>query len=380
MSPYETPETLVRQVLEVEPSAADREIVWESIVERLVDPPSRRRVPAMKRLTRLAVPALAALVATLAAIALLPAGDERGRSSAPAPATASAAEVLTATARSAHSALPAVGPGEYLFARTSLTITGEGPVSVDTRSWTATDGSARIVDVERARRRVRDAKGKLVEKWQTETTVTTYHAGSARGVVAENGVERPTLPPELSPNWRYVVPGDEVTRLPPDRDALLASLRARAGRAAELYGRPRPEGYYPRVDRTYELAGPDMLVVETATALLVEAPLNPAQRTAMLSMLADAANWYRPGTSAEPIEIRNLGQTEDALGRDGIALKFTMEVTSDEIAGASSQIFDLVLDPQDGRLLEIRSYEHGPGADPVLRTVASQRVVDSMDG
>jgi hypothetical protein len=187
-------------------------------------------------------------------------------------------------------------------------------------------------------------------------------------------------PPQLSPNWRYVVPGDEVVSLPAERDALLASLRARAERAAHVYQRPRPEGYYPRVDRTYELSGPDLLVVETATDLLVEAPLSPGQRAALLSLLADAPDWYQPGTSAKPIQIRNLGATKDALGREGIAVKFTIELTSAETRGASPGTFDLVLDPEAGRLLETRSYEHGPEAEPVPLTVVAQRVVDSIDG
>jgi hypothetical protein len=116
-------------------------------------------------------------------------------------------------------------------------------------------------------------------------------------------------------------------------------------------------------------------VVETATDLLVEAPLRPAQRAALLSLLADAPGWYRPGSSAEPIRIRNLGPTTDARRRDGIAVRFTIELTGAETRGASEGTFDLVLDPEAGRLLEIRSYEHGADAEPVLRTVVSQRVV-----
>jgi hypothetical protein len=402
MNQHRTPETLVKETLDVEPAATDRTAVWQSIVERLGEheAPARRptleRVRRHLRLTRFAAVGLAALAATLAAVALLPAGDERDGSHAPLLATASAAEVLNATAMSARSALPAAGPGEYLFTRASSAIGGEGASTVGIESWTATDGSARIVEHERSSRPGRRVRGRCVKPMRSngraqrctrnisQVTTTSYRSGSVIGVITANGIERRMPPPQLSPNWRYVVSGDEVVRLPAKRDALLASLRARAERAARVYERPRPKGYYPRVDRTYELAGRDLLVVETATDLLVEAPLSPGQRAAMLSMLADAPDWYQPGASAEPIQIRNLGPTKDALGRNGIALKFTIELTSDETGdetrGASPGTFDLVLDPKAGRLLETRSYEHGIEAAPVLLTVAAQRVVDAIDG
>jgi hypothetical protein len=385
MNQRRMPETLVKEAFEVEPSGAEREAVWQAILERLDgrEAPGRtrdrQRFGRDLRLPRLAAVGLVALAAAFAAVALLPAGDERGGSTNPVLTTASAAEVLNTTANSARSALPAAGPGEYLFTRVSRVIRGEGAGSVDTRSWTATDGSARIVDRERMSRPVRGPGGDIVRKWRTETVVTSYRPGSEIGRVAENGVIQRTLPPQLSPNWRYVVPGDEVAGLPAERDALLASLRAGADRAARAYQQPRPPGYYPRVDRTYELSGRDLLVLETAIRLLVEAPLSPSQRAAMLALLADAADWYEPGTSLKPIEIRNLGPTKDALGRDGIALRFTIELTSDETRGASEGTSELVLDPEAGRLLETRSYEHGPDAEPVLLTIVAQRVVDSID-
>jgi hypothetical protein len=226
---------------------------------------------------------------------------------------------------------------------------------------------------------VRGPGGDTVRKWRTETAITSYRPGSAIGLVIENGLKRRTPPPQLSPNWRYVVPGDAVVRLPAERDALLAALRAGAERAARAYERPRPQGYHPRVDRTYQLWGRDLLVINTAIALLVEAPLSRGQRAALLSLLAHTPDWYQPGTSAEPIRIRNLGPTKDALGREGIALKFALELTAGEARDASPGTFELVLDPEAGRLLETRSYEHGADAEPVLLTLVAQRVVDSID-
>jgi hypothetical protein len=167
-----------------------------------------------------------------------------------------------------------------------------------------------------------------------------------------------------------VVPGDELVRLPTERDPLLAALRAGAERAAaEHRKRPNRHRKFGGRDLTLpniELYGIDLLVLGTVEDMLVDAPLNPDQRAAMLSLLADAPDWYRPGSGAEPLQIRRLGPTKDARGRDGTAV---------QIGGA-----DLVLDVDAGRLLEIRWYEHGRDADPITLTVEEQRVVDSPAG
>lgn len=375
MSQDRSLETLVGEICAAEPSESERAAIWRSVVEQLTEDQAAHRTPSLKltgrwlqarsevRVARLAALAAGAIALALAVIALLPTGDRSGGSKA----TASAAKVLNATAMSAGSLLPAVKPGEYAYAR--VRHSGEGAKTTHTESWAAIDGTARIVARERS----------------SEIYTETYRAGSTRGLVIEDGVERPMPPPQLAPNSRYVVPGGEVVQLPTKRRALLASLRAGAERAARLYARPRPKGYFPRVDRTYELAGRDLLVVETATSLLVGAPLSPRQRAAMLSLLADAPHWYRPGASTKPIEIRNLGRTEDALGRSGIAIRFTIELNQeeagrDERLGAMQGTFDLVLDPQRGRVLEDRSYEHGLNKEPEVATVEEQRVVDSIKG
>jgi len=319
--------------------------------------------------------ALAALAVSLPAIVISMSGesgrplpaDFGGEPQAPASATEAAA-VLTATAAGARSALPPVGPGEYMLTRTLKTIRGEGAAEVEARSWTASDGSALVIERGRYLRECpsfSQSPPGCTPGWVSETTTTRFRAGGDPGEVTLNGAER-RFPPQLTPNWRYVVPGDEVARLPAGSAELLASLRAGADRAVRLYERPRPEGYHPRVDRRYDLLGHDLLVVETATDLLFEAPLGPHQRAALLSLLADAPNWYRPGTGAEPLQVRNLGATTDALGRAGTAVRF----------GG----FDLVLDPEAGRLLELRAYEHGMDAEPIRLTLESQRVVDSAGG
>ena len=373
-------ETLVGEICAAEPSESERAAIWQSVVEQLTDDQAAQRTRSLKptrrwlqarrevQVARLAALAAGAIAVTLAVIALLPTADRSGGSKA----TASAAEVLNATAISAGSLWPVVDPGEYAYARVRHSVQGEGAMTAYTESWTAIDGSARIV--------AREGSGSA-----SDVFTESYRAGSTRGSVIEDGVKRRMPPPQLRPDWRYVVSGDEVVRLPTKRRALLASLRAGAERAARLYARPRPKGYYPRVDRTYELSGRDLLVVETATSLLVQAPLSPRQRAAMLSLLAHAPDWYRPGASTKPIEIRNLGRTEDALGRSGIALRFTIELNReeagrDERRGAMQGTFDLVLHPQGGRVLEERSYEHGLDKEPVVLTVEEQRVVDSIKG
>ena len=79
------------------------------------------------------------LAVILAAGALLPMADKAG-GPVPTASSAEAAAILNATATSTRSALPAVRPGEYMFARTSLTGPGMGAATVVTKSWTATDG------------------------------------------------------------------------------------------------------------------------------------------------------------------------------------------------------------------------------------------------
>ena len=368
-------EPLVGEICAAEPSESERVAIWQSVVEQLTEDQAAHGTPSLKLTRRwlqarseVRVARLAALAAgAIAVIALLPPGDRSGGSKA----IASAAEVLNATAMSAGALLPAVKPGEYAYAR--VRNSGEGAMTGYTESWTAIDGSARIVE--------REGSGGASKVLFTDI----YRAGSTRGSVIKDGVERPMPPPQLVPGWRDVVAGDDVVRLPTERPALLASLRAGAERAARLYARPRPKGYFPRVDRTYELSGRDLIVVETATSLLIVAPLSPRQRAAILSLLADAPDWYRPGASTKPIEIRNLGRTKDALGRSGIALRFTIELNQeeaglDERLGAMQGTFDLVLDPQGGRVLEERSYEHGLNKEPEAATVEEQRVVDSIKG
>ena len=176
--------------------------------------------------------------------------------------------------------------------------------------------------------------------------------------------------PEPFSAWRAVVSSDEVVRLPVERDTLLASLRAGAERAAAEH-RKRPDPHRTLGGRdvrllNIKLYGLDLLVVDTVTRMLVDAPLNPDQRAALLSLLADTPAWYRPGSSSEPLQIRNLGPTKDALGRDGTAVQTVAA--------------DLVLDVDGGRLLEVRYYEHGRDAAPITLTVEAQRVVDSTSG
>jgi hypothetical protein len=438
------PSPLVRETVEVGPAAADRATVWESVVERLGDyePPGRRpplESPrrGLRDLRRLHQPrsegvglaeavALAVLAVSPAAtvLPLLPRGDEPvhpqaaepGRELLPPASAHEAAAVLNATATRARSALPTVGLGDYLFTRSVQTVPGEGAISVDIDSWTATDGSARMVSrehlpvvVERvsaaggavklagdlfparpsdeddaiepgARLEIEEMRGAtaVVSETSREPEVTTerYEAGSAVRLITVNGVEQRVLPPQLSPDWRYVVPGDDVVSLPVERDALLASLREGAEHAVRLYQRPRPKGYYPRVDRRYELLGHDLLVVKTATALLIEAPISPDQRAALMSLLADVADWYQPGASAEPIQIR-LGRTKDALGRSGTEVVATQLTDGARVEGV---LFDLVLDPGGGQVLEVRYHEHDPPAEPIRLTVVAQRVVDSING
>jgi hypothetical protein len=218
-----------------------------------------------------------------------------------------------------------------------------------------------------------------------ETSTTRYGAGSDIALDAQDGVTTRRTP-QLG-SWRAVVPGYDVVRLPTDRGAMLSTLRAGVDRAvrrlraiAERPPREQPghvRTYYPVLDQV-ELTGRDLFVVETATQLLIAAPLSPDQRATLFSLLADIPDWYQPGTSAKPVQIQSLGPTEDALGRTGITVRIATEPTRDEVTRAGGWLVDFVLDRDAGRVLETRSYEHGPNADPVRETVEEQRVVDTM--
>ena len=392
MNRHRTPETLVKETLEVEPSSADRDAVWQAIVTRLregeasgpvANPALVRRHPRRLRLPHPAAVGAVAFAVILAVLALLPMPERPGKpsptppkpgSQLPAGSGAEAAAVLNATASSSRSALPAVGPGEYLFARTSTVVPGDegGPAGSVTKSWTGTDGSALIVERARSWRGCPSYPRPSPDcrpHWVSGANTTRYRAGSDVGVVrTDDGREIPLRPDPF--RWREVVPGDEVVGLPAEPGALLASLRAGTERAAAEH-RKRHDPHRKLVGRdttllNMELYGLDLAVVHNITFMLVDAPLNPDQRAAMLSLLADAPDWYRPGSSSEPLPVHSLGPTMDALGRDATAVQ----------VGAT----DLVLDVDGGRLLEIRSYEHGRGALPITITVEQQRVVGSTNG
>jgi hypothetical protein len=380
---HRTLEILVKETLEVEPRAAEREAVWQSIAAQLSEEmrprstamaelvrrrPRRRRRP---RAGRVMAAATAALAIGLVTLTLLSSSDKSGTLLL-ATSEARAAAILNTTANHARVGVPAVGPGQYLFAQTSSAVTGEGAIRVDSKSWTATDGSAWIVDHQRSSRGV-------------ETSTTRYVAGGDVALDTVDGVTTRRTP-KLG-GWRAVVAGYEVVKLTSDRDALLVTLRAGVDRAvrqlqaiAERPPREQPGGvrtHYPGLDQV-ELWGRDLFVVETVTQLLMWAPLSPDQRATLLSLLANIPQWYQPGTSATQAQIRSLGPTKDALGRAGTAVRIAADPAPEQAARTGSWLVDFVLDQDAGRVLETRSYEHGPNAEPVRGTVKTQRVVDDI--
>jgi hypothetical protein len=382
MNAQRTLETLVRTTLEGEPSHAERDAVWEAIVARLREGAATGRTARPLRMPLPAAVGAAVLAVILAALALLPASDKPGKPSQAAPMpgrqlaagpAAEAAFVLNATARSSRRALPSVGPGEYLFARTSTVVQGDvgGPARFVTKSWTANDGSALILERSRSRRSCPSSARRATDcrpRWLSGANTTRYGAGGVVGVIHTGDGRKLRVRPDPF-RWRSVFLGDELVGLPADRLRLLAALRAGIERfAAEHRKRPDPHRKLGGRDMTLfniELHGADLAVVHNITEMLVDAPLDPDQRAGMLSLLADAPDWYRPGRSAEPLPVHSLGPTTDALGRDGTAVQ----------VGAA----DLALDVDGGRLLEIRSFEHGRDALPIVITVEDQRVVGSTN-
>jgi hypothetical protein len=90
-------------------------------------------------------------------------------------------------------------------------------------------------------------------------------------------------------------------------------------------------------------------------------------------MLADLPAWFTPGTTTRPVRAENRGATEDSLGRSGTAVRITVDLTpgtAEHTPGSHETHYtaDVILDPEDGRLLEVREHELGH-----VRTVAERR-------
>lgn len=79
--------------------------------------------------------------------------------------------------------------------------------------------------------------------------------------------------------------------------------------------------------------------------------------------------------------MRRCSTSPTALVTNTITTALNQEEAGlDERLGAMQGTFDLVLDPQSGRVLEDRSYEHGLDKEPEVATPEEQRVVDSIKG
>jgi hypothetical protein len=201
MHRHRTLESLVKETLEAEPSPSERDAVWATILARVGEGEAWGRAPNLglvRRRPRLPHPAVVGVavgVIVLAVLALLPT-PQKPREPLPRASSAEGVAVLNATASSTRSALPAVGPGERLYTRTSTTIRGEGRFRGKTESWTATDGSALIVQ--------RSWSGgpcppqRAAPCWRFTASTTRYQAGSDVGVLSYDGRESPVRPEPFS--------------------------------------------------------------------------------------------------------------------------------------------------------------------------------------
>ena len=300
-----------RAVLDPAPmTVAERDAAWRDLAARL-EPPNRRRWQW------LAIPVAAA--AASVAIALVPGDSEVSLS------TASAATVLRAAADGAFLGRP--GPGEELFVRERRTIpSGGGREDVDvTRTWVASDGSGRQ---------------------------------------ELNGRARP-FSDDFAEDWRGTLSTDQMQALPEDSAVLLETLRAAVGRAAAG-------------DRALRVYGRDLGVVATVVHLSTDAPVTAAQRAALLELLATAPDWTVPGTSVTPLSTRNLGPDRTADGESAVRLRFELRFTPEEARELSIDpepfALDLLIDPDAGRLMELREYEDGLAGRPIVTTIEVQRI------
>ena len=304
---------------------AERDAAWRSILTQL-EPAPRSRVRLI------AVPVALAGAAT-AAIALVPASTPNR----PTPlGSASAAQVLRAAA--AASDLGAPGPGQVLFEQERRVLPvgdGQPDSSYSDRTWTEPDGTGRRVSVYR------------YPGARPTTTRDRFPGGDA------------------DPEWAGALTAAQVAALPTDPDALRDDLRAAIRRTSGG-------------DDELKVIGPDLAVLGLDVELSETAPLSADQRGALLELLATAPQWTTPGTSITPMSVRNLGAATDADGRDGIRIRVELRFTAAEARELSIDpepfALDFVIDPDRGRILEVREFEDGLDGRPQVTTIERQEI------
>lgn len=308
------------------PTDAERAAAWDDILRRLVPRPRRRR-----RL--LAVPAAMAAAATVA-FALLPARDDGGPRRGLL-ADASAAEILHAAADRA--VLGAPGAGEQLFAEQRRVVPmGEGAIATEvTRTWAARDGSGR-----------------------TEMTASDE---AGRPHVRRHAAGGPRTG-ELGSGWRAAFTAAELRALPAEPERLLAALRAAMERMV------------PANDEL-PVVGIDLAVIATTADLLVTAPIDAAQRAALFELLASAPEWTLPGSSVTPVEVTRVGVATARGVRVRVELRLTPAERQQLRTSDLEWGLELTIDPVHGRVTELREYEDGLRAPPIVTTIEAQRIV-----
>jgi hypothetical protein len=288
--------TLLRKIrpTEEELDTARLDTAWTAVMERVRRPELRRaptRVPPGRWRTVLGVAAAAIVIAVVPA--LWPTGPG-GASPAAAAALRRAADVAAARA-----ALPAPGPGQYLFASTQerstlMYVPGHGldnflfTESSTVESWTASDGSGRVVTTPGG---VTFPTSADQEAWDRAGRPELQAAGP-RDERSEGG--------EL-----YVL---DLSGVPTDADELLAAIERR-----EILGGDDADWV------TFQIIG----------ELLHLTYSSPEHRAALYEV---AANF--PG-------VNLVGHVTDAAGRRGVAVSY----------GGGGHRQEMIFDPRTAELL-----------------------------
>lgn len=363
-------ETLKRDVGRETLSRAETDLVWAKIEHGVADAePLREPSEGRHRATwdghrvGLAAAIVAVAILVIAVGSLSPWNESEDSDSAlslTGLGSASAAEVLGFTADSARD-LPSLvpGPGQAFFATEGnyflpgkremkfspyLRAAPPGPFPrYEKEFWIGPDGKgAEIQKVPAMKEPGEEKITWVVDRFPFDV--------STIGVDPEEGSE-----------WWNGLTLSDLKELPAEPAEALKFVRDAEDRAV------RKVGHWQAF--MHGSAGKDMNVLLRTMSLLTLAPLTGEQRAALFEVILSAPDWYRAdGRSTVAIENRGLAETVD--GSAGIAIR--VEVGADEklrrkyrgtgLGIGAARYFDLIVDPEAGRFLELRGGVKGQPA------------------
>lgn len=344
-------------------SLAEAEAVWDRVEKGVTDSDrvrdqvaSRKSGPTVSHRLGLAGAVVAVAAIAIAVVSLGPwdqSGDSDGSFDLAGLGSASAAEVLGATADSARNHSSFVpGPGQVLYAT-------EGnyflPTAAETKVYPqlATAPPGPLPRYEKEWWIGPDGKGVEVQRIPD---LTSMDEGSIEWATVDRvglDVSRIGVDPEEGSEWPNSLTTGDLKQLPSDPQAALEFVRDAEDRAA------RTIGHWQKFSQ--KSAGKDLNVLLRTMSLLTNAPLTGEQRAALFEVIMTAPEWYRANGRSE-VTIENRGPDTTVGGLEGIAIR--VQMGEDPYLKRMSQrygvnlgaarYFDLIVDPEAGRFLEMQ--------------------------